>query len=795
MIVFLSWFLTLLLVQVLAFPLAFRLFPRLPGRGYAFARPLGLLVWGFAFWLPASLRLSGNDLGGALLGLVVLAGLSLWAGRGRWKELGKWLTANWKLAVAVEALFLLAFGLMAVVRAANPETVGTEKPMELAFINAILRSPDFPPRDPWLSGYAISYYHFGYILTALLARFTAVSGALAFNLMLALTFALTAAGAYGLVHELLALRRDGRGPLGLPLLGPLFLLLVSNFEAVLEVLHRRGLFWDAQTGQSAFWAWLDIKELNAAPLQPSAWLPDRYWWWWRASRVVQDLSLTGNSIEIIDEFPFFSYLLGDLHPHVLAMPFFLLVAAVALHLYAGGWRTERNWLRLEPVGFLSIALTVGGLAFINTWDILPALALTGLAYLLARRRHDGPDWAHIERAVVFGVLLVAASLALYLPFYLGFDSQAGGLMINLIHPTRGAHLWVMFAPLLIPLSAYLLHLRRADGLRFRLSGPGWALLLGLGLWALTWLIAIVVYERLPEIAMREILYQGVDGPAAYFTAAGLRRLASIGGLLTILAVLGGALGWLPGAVEVADRPAGRADGFVLALVLVGALLVLGPEFFYLRDQFGSRMNTIFKFYFQGWQLWSVAAACGAAILLDELRGWRAAVWSTGLTLLLLLGLVYPALSLPDKTYNFSAPRGWTLDGSAHLQWDHPSDAAAIAFLLEAPYGVVAEAVGGQYSYYARIATCTGLPAVIGWPGHEGQWRGSYTEQGDRPLDISILYSTRDWAEARAILDRYDIDYVIVGALERVTYQVYEDKFQRNLPVLFQSGDTTVYGVP
>ena len=84
--------------------------------------------------------------------------------------------------VSVEALFLLAFAAWAFVRAANPEAVGTEKPMELAFINAILRSPAFPPHDPWLSGYAISYYYFGYVLVAMLAKTGGTSGGVAFNL-------------------------------------------------------------------------------------------------------------------------------------------------------------------------------------------------------------------------------------------------------------------------------------------------------------------------------------------------------------------------------------------------------------------------------------------------------------------------------------------------------------------------------------------------------------------------------------------------------------------------------------
>jgi len=173
---FLSWYLVITLLAWLAFPIAWQLFPALPDRGYAFSRTIGLLIWGYVFWLFTSLGLSQNDVGGLLLGLLVLALLSLWAIKrqspiqnpkseigNRKSEILPWLKSNLRLVVNIEVLFLAAFAFLAFVRASNPELTSAEKPMELMFINSILRSPTFPPRDGWLSGYAISYYHFGYI--------------------------------------------------------------------------------------------------------------------------------------------------------------------------------------------------------------------------------------------------------------------------------------------------------------------------------------------------------------------------------------------------------------------------------------------------------------------------------------------------------------------------------------------------------------------------------------------------------------------------------------------------------
>ncbi len=162
MIEFLLWYLLISVLGWLTLPLTYKLLPALPERGYTLSRALGWLLWGYLFWLLASLGVVHNDISGQVLALLVLAAASGWALHSLdWAELRAWLRAHRGLIFSVELLFFLAFAGWAAVRAANPEIVGTEKPMELAFINAILRSPTLPPNDPWLSGYAISYYYFG----------------------------------------------------------------------------------------------------------------------------------------------------------------------------------------------------------------------------------------------------------------------------------------------------------------------------------------------------------------------------------------------------------------------------------------------------------------------------------------------------------------------------------------------------------------------------------------------------------------------------------------------------------
>jgi len=488
---FFLWYITISLLGLLTFPLAWRLLPALADRGYSFSRALGLLLWAFVFWLATSLGLMRNEGGGLLFALLIVAGVSAWSTRKTKEEregerlfdlsaLIAWLKSNRALVLAVEILFFAAFAFMAFVRANNPENIGTEKPMELAFINAILRSPTFPPHDPWLSGYAISYYYFGYVMAAMLAKFTFTGGSVAFNLMLSLVFGLSAVSAFGLLYNLLAAYWKKSAPrqphlAAISLLGPFSLLILSNVEGFLEFLHLRGIGWIGQPGDSNlwttlgqlarpnllaynFWTWLDIKDLHEIP---SFGTEPRFWFWWRASRVVQDYDLMGNFVEVIDEFPFFSYLLGDLHPHVLAMPFGLLAVGLALNLFLGGWQGETNlkWVKLplRTEGFVLLAIVLGGLAFLNTWDFPSYLAVVSGALILSRAPERHWNWSLLEEFLTFSIPLAITSLTLYLPFYLTFSSQAGGVLPNVIFPTRGAHLWVMFGTLLAPLFLFLIH--------------------------------------------------------------------------------------------------------------------------------------------------------------------------------------------------------------------------------------------------------------------------------------------------------------------------------------------------
>lgn len=861
MIIVVAWWFWLQVMGLAALPLTHRFFARLPGRGYAFARPLGLLLSCYVLWLGGSLGLLRNSTGGALLAIGLVAAVSLVVyHRGRRGTEGQddpgllaWLRANPRLVVAVELLFAGALAFWSVLRAYSPElmTAGGEKFMEIMYLNSIGRSEYFPPHDAWLAGYGISYYYFGYIMMATLTRLAGFAAHLTFNVGLASLLALTCTGAFGLVYELVRstrraeTRAGGRGqkPVAWGLLGAALVAVMGNLEGFLEVLYSARLL------PVAFWQWLDIEEINQAFTagQPASLLPTRSgWWWWRASRVIRDLDPLGQPMPVqpIDEFPGFSFLLGDMHPHVLALPFVLLALILAFRALRTGAEPAGAapwWLPVRRLPLL-VPLCLGGLAFLNTWDFPIYWLIFVVAYGLGRWREYGAlRWPLLRDVSLTGGAAAVLGLLLYLPFYIGFQSQAGGLLPTLYVGTRFRQYFVMFGPFLVALAGLLLFVARRE-VKARGVAPGSLLRRWLGWTAallvlpLAIMLALVLGLLLTE-AGRQALEGIRQNPAVYAIVGDKPWPAVLAQLVAVklrtwvmplvvagLAGLGAAL--LQGRFTGAERGAGggsdpspagpgsmeleaeepgdegsdaarHALGFALLCAVAGLLLTLSVEFVYLVDNFGVRMNTIFKFYFQAWVLMGVASAFGVYWLS---RGRRASALRTGVLvafwLLFAMGMVYPLLGNYSRAGGFQSPP--TLDGTAYLAQSQPDDYQAITWLNENVEGapVILEAPGAgasSYVYEGRVSALTGLPTLLGWAGHEGQWRGSYEIQGAREPDIATIYNTLDPAAAETLLREYGVTYVYVGPLERSKYDPRAlAKFARFMEIVYEEADVTIY---
>ncbi len=815
MLDFILWYVIISALGWLVFPIIFRLVPNLPDRGFSFAKIFGLLLWGYLYWIFGRLGITANNLAGLLFTLILIAALTFILVRKQSNlSPATWIREHKSLIITVEILFLACFAGWALIRTLNPEITGTEKPMELAFINAILRSETLPPNDPWLSGYAISYYYFGYIMMAMIAKLAGTLGSVAFNLGVSLIFSLSAVGSFGVLYNLLALsRKDWKSQIFPALLGPFFTLIISNWEGFLHFLHSRGLFWNGSADQSSpFWSWLDIQVLVNPPTGDSF----GHWWWWRASRVIQDYDFSGFGKEVISEFPFFSFLLADLHPHVLSLPFVFLIVVFALELFLRPRDDQFRWLNLipleiSPIFFFLLAWLAGSMAFLNIWNFPMYVGILAGAYGL-RNSRERSSWqiSEIIRDIIYlGATLGITGVFLYLPWYIGFASQAGGIIPNVIYITRGSQFWVMFGPLLVPIFIWTVSIwRKQTDHRSLKTGLSLTGILVMGLFVLM-LVIVGGLNWLPisnsEDLMRLFLSSVGGTDLNQVMAEGiLRRLTTPGTLITLFVLSSLALGLIfhKKSINSQVEEHSHSDQFVLILILAGMILVLVPEFIFLRDLFGYRINTIFKFYYQTWLLWSIAAAYGTITLFRSIKSPASILVSSVLAFSMFMALFYPVISIQSKTNNFSRPEGRTLDGEYLFP---ATDAEGAAWLRGAPPGVIAEAVGGSYSpTHARMAIYSGNQNVLGWDFHEIQWRGDGSLVWPRKEKVATLYCTHSWETAQIILEEFQIRYVVIGDVEHSTYLegsdycpngLQDEKFSQNLVMVFQNDSLIIFEVP
>ncbi|MCX6622591.1 MAG: DUF2298 domain-containing protein, partial [Acidobacteria bacterium] len=204
------WVGAMFLLGWAAMPLLFAACPALPDRGYGFAKTLGLLLpaW-VAWWLGhtgAGFRQPSIWAAAALLGAagVVTAALHR-------RELQQFVARHWRLLLAVDAVFVVAFLLMAAIRSVHTDLwhphFGGEKPMDLAYLTATARSADFPPFNPWFAGGFINYYYFGFVLVAFLLKGCGIAPEVGFNIALPALYAMAASGLYSLALSLWPGRR------------------------------------------------------------------------------------------------------------------------------------------------------------------------------------------------------------------------------------------------------------------------------------------------------------------------------------------------------------------------------------------------------------------------------------------------------------------------------------------------------------------------------------------------------------------------------------------------------------
>jgi YYY domain-containing protein len=826
----LLWFLVVEAIGLIAAPVLWRLLPSLPDRGFAFAKTIGLLAVSWLGWWLASVgALTWTRLSLIISSLViaVAAGIVVRGHNHAWLA---WIKRHWKIIFAAEFTFIIAFVGFCVIRSFNPDlwhpARGGEKPMEFAYLNAVIRTASFPPYDPWYAGGYLNYYYFGYVLVAAVTKLTGVVPAVAFNLAVPTVFALTATGAFGAASNLAVLGAQParlKPSTGLAIaggvLGVALTVVVGNLDAFGQFTVRLAR---AAASLGAHGLGSVASLIAGIPAVLVAGAPLEGFDFWRSSRVIPN--------NTINEFPFWTFLFSDLHAHMISLAFQVTMLGVLLAVVSScpiridktrvvNFSTiVRFVITIDTVGVgLGIGWLLGAIRVINTWEFptyvgLSAIAI-GIRDVSASRTIT---LIGMSRAVVTLLVAVASAPVWFQPFWANYLTVYSSVSFWTSDKSTIADYAIIHGAMLLQLIGFIGMFgwpvwRRAKTVR-------WAILRlrRFDQWARLDRVEAVLGRHTPEWGVSSIVTAFCATLAVVSWVGGL-------GLVGSLVILTGAM--VSTAWERRDE---RSIAFAAAVGATGSAIGVFVEFFTLSGDIG-RMNTVFKFYLQVWVMWSIIAAAAATWFGARMFGsdrphttppwyW---VWASSSAALCLAVLAYPLGAVPARLADRFGPLPPTLDGMAYMRtatvFDASSevtpanptgvnlrafaDYAAINWMLMNIDGtpVVLEASVPEYRWGSRVSKYTGLPAVLGWRWHQAQQRGPYAPRVDARLrDVQTMFNSPSVAAIAPLLSRYHVRYVYVGDLERAYFtEVGIAKFGSNPSVfrqVFDADGVTVYEV-
>lgn len=678
---------------VVGWPIAATIFPRWENRGYLMAKIIGVGLVAWLIWIWGSLGIPSFS-----TGMIAVSAAMVWVAGWLWlRSAGKPIfPIDWKKTIGEELFFLGLLLAWSWVKAHEPTINGLEKFMDFGFAKSILRSATFPPADMWYAGESINYYYFGHLIMAFLSKLSGVDLVYGFNLMLATLFAWCGTMSFAIGRQLLTGLRPTT-KIGGALLTAFLVTLGGN-------LHPIYAFTSGYTGEEPPPWWQNMTLTSGWDKLKDGW---GNYWYPNATRFIP---------YTIHEFPSYSFVVSDIHGHVLSIPLALLLIGLTVQIFCA-----ENRSRLETYGVYGLT---AGLAFMtNALDGPIYLGLLGLVTLVKtdREQFGTREW-WLSKAVRMG-LAISVFMVTIMPFLMSFKPFVTGLAVN-CPPAWMAN--SQKGPLIF------------EGVEKCQRSPLWMLLV---LWG------FFLYTGIKLVTQR-------DG----------RTYPSPTGLLLL---------W--GAVSVG--------------------LVLFSEFFYFKDIYPLhfRSNTMFKLGYQAFMMMAIMA--GYSITM-ALRSWRKnLLFIGGLLPLLFLVSVYPVFAV--KSYFNGLKQYEGLYGLEWLERRYPGDVAAIQWLNENVKGqpIILEANGDSYTDYERISTFTGLPTVAGWIVHEWLWRGGYEHIAARAEEVRQIYEYGSLDEAKRILSKYNVAYVIVGNLERDKYENLDElKFLQLGRKVFEGDGTAIYSL-
>ena len=713
---FWTWYLLALVLGAAAMPLTGRLFRRFQDRGWMFSKVTAIAVSGFLTWFLVAVKIIKFTTMTCIVVTLVCAAASLILYCREQKAGFECIPfAHLDLVYAEELLFFTAFLLWTYFAGFHPAAYGTEKFMDYGFMEAMMRSKTLPATDLWYSQGKINYYYGGQYFAVFLTKLSGAKVELTYNLMRTFVAGLAFAMPFSLVHQMVT-DRLGRIRTGWKKALPS----VTGILAGISVSIAGNMHYVVYGQIIPF-----IQKLKGEEVS-SYWFPD-------ATRYI------GFNPDVEDktihEFPCYSFVLGDLHAHVVDIMFVLLLLGF---LYAWMKKVRTTELSGESMSrrefwkkqllmpqLLAAGALLGMFHWTNYWDFVIYFVVTcGAALFMNIIGQKGKIRWVLGVTAAQAVEILTLATVIILPFTLQFDTS------NMVQGIALAKHHSLLHQLLV-------------------------------LWGLPGILTILFVVSLLIEKLR-----GAEQKSLYHLLTSIR-------LPDLFAVLMGLC--------------------AIGLVLIPELVYVRDIY----ENGNARANTMFKLTYQAYIMFGMTMiyaifrllVIGKNKILKVLAfiGLFLFVWTCG----------YFGNSVHSWFGTVWKPSQYKgLNATAFLETDVPEDVNGIRWLKEnisdAP--VVLEANGDSYSEYERVSAMTGLPTIMGWYVHEWLWRGDLADLNAKIEEIKEIYTSTDETRVKELLEEYNVSYIFVGSCERNKYgaDLNNDLLKGLGEVVFQDSEYPTY---
>jgi len=730
------WFLMFLL-GLFGFPIFFTVFRNLADRGYSISKYATLIIISYIGWILGHIGIEFTKTTLWLITFIYFVIGSLFFIFNK-KEIIAYLKKYFVTILIIELVFIISFGFFIKMASYNGSIViepGTEAMMDYMMIQSVLQSKTFPQWDLWLAGEKVNYYYFGWVNVAALKLLTDIDLPVMFNAFIGMVYALIFMAAFGLGFNFSRKYKFA-------LLTAFLMIIIGNLNGFVQVMGPKKFF-----------------DMN----------------WFEAARVIEGT---------INEFPFFSFIYGDLHSYVLAFPVAMICLFISLNLFFEkkkiAFLSEK---KIDNVtSFLVYTITFGSLIPTNTWDYPSYFMIFFFSFAVRNFIiKESTLMEKIKKTFIPSVTLFISGIVFYLPYFLAFKQKRE---IKLVSYSRSDFTdffqifgtYITFTLILFCISYWYLNHGKSKKQNLML---------------LLFMISavIIVFNQITYLYLIAYILLGLFIAIKFFSSK----------------------------VEINQEQINSEDQkenhelhqnnylrksiiYISLLASVAAFYGLFCELFYVNDHYSGkleRMNTIFKVYLEMWFIWSFAACFAIYIVthyfLKNSKFLYKSIWFSLIAIFILMGIVYPISSTYVKTGRFRSES--TLEGLKRAARVHSSDYKAIVWMQENVEGVpvVLESWGNAYDWASRFATFGGFRTILGWANHEAGWRNDWDTVNKRLNDINLAYKTMDIQKTNEIFDKYNVEFVVVGSLEKKNYSAQSlSKFKNFMKTIYDRDNVKIF---